>query len=125
VDAAFVFDMVTVIRGRDDQGRVYDMRGILAGRGKLLVFYDRDGIVYRNEHERRDFRLASRVAYESPGVGRLENVHGLCVKVALLGCVAIRSMVKDGNVVAVRAGLFTFESPLKPIRARRAVAGTS
>jgi len=82
------------------------------------AFYDRDGIVYRHEGEKRDFRLASRVAFDSSDDGRLENVRGLCVEVALWGCVAIRSMVKRGDVVTVRAGLFTLESPLQPIRAR-------
>ena len=87
------------------------------------MFYDRDGIVYRNERERRDFMLASRIEFESPDSGHLENVHGLCVKVFLLGCVKIRSMVKDGDRVTVRAGLFTSESPLKPIRARETAEG--
>src|SRR5512140_2854142 len=101
------------------------MRGILAGLGKLLVFYDRDGIVYRNETAHRDFMLASRVEFDSPGSGRLENVHGLCAKVLLFGCVEIRSMVKDGDTVTVRAGIWTSESPLKPIRARGAAGGTN
>ncbi|HSP97282.1 MAG TPA: hypothetical protein VL049_08570, partial [Candidatus Dormibacteraeota bacterium] len=67
VDARFDFDLLTVIRGRDTAGRVFDIRGILAGLGKLLVFYDRDDIEYRNEREHRDFMLASRVEYDSPG----------------------------------------------------------
>lgn len=125
VDAAFAFDLVTVIRGKDKQGRAFAMDGMLAGRGKLLIFYDRDGIVYRNDREDRDFRLASRVQFDSPGNGRLENVRGLCAKVPLLGCVEIRSMVKDGDIVAVRAGVFTLKSPRKQIRARGAVAGTN
>ena len=124
VDATFDFDMLTVIRGKDKKSRIFEMRGILAGRGKLLVFYDRDGIVYWNEREHRDFMLASRVEFDSPGSGRLETVHGLCVKVLLLGCVEIRSMVKNGDIVTVRAGLFTSQSPLKRIRARRATGGT-
>jgi hypothetical protein len=124
VDARFDFELLTVIRGTDTRGRIFAMRGILAGRGKVLVFYDREGIVYRSEKQRRDFVLASRVEYDSPGDGRLENVHGLCVKAFLAGCVDIRSMVKDGDMLTVRAGLFTSKSPLKPIRARGAVAGT-
>jgi hypothetical protein len=124
VDATFVFDMLTPIRGKDKRRRIFEMRGILAGRGKLVVFYDRDGIVYRNEEERRDFVLASRVEFDSTGSGRLENVHGLCVKVLLLGCVEIRSMVKNGDIIAVRAGLYTSRSPLDPIRARGAAGRT-
>lgn len=122
VDAAFDVDLLTVIRGTDKQGRVFWMHGILAGRGKLLVFYDRDAIVYRNEREDRDFMLASRVEFDSPGSGRLENVHGLCAKVLLLGCVEIRSLVKNGDTVIVRTGMFTSESSLGPIRVRAAVA---
>ena len=125
VDAAFDFDLVTVIRGTDEQRRAFAMRGILAGRGQLLIFYDRDGIVYQNEREHRIFRLASRVQFDSPSSGRLENVRGLCAKVLLLGCVEIKSMVKDGDIVAVRAGVFTLESPRKQIRARGAAAGTN
>jgi hypothetical protein len=125
VDARFDFDLLTVIRGKDKTGRVFEMRGLLAGLGKLLVFYDRDGIEYRNETEHRDFILASRVEFDSPGSGRLENVHGLCVKVLLVGCVEIRSMVKDGDIITVHAGLFTSESRLNPIRVREAAAGTN
>jgi hypothetical protein len=118
VDASFDFDLLTVIRGKDKKGEIFEMRGILAGRGKLLVFYDRDGIVYWNERHHRDFMLASRVEFDSPDPGRFENVHGLCARVLLLGCVEIRSIVKDGDIVTVRAGLFTSESHLRPIRAR-------
>ena len=118
VDATFDFDLLTVIRGKDKQGRGFGMRGILAGRGKLIVFYDRDDIVYRNEREHRDFMLASRVEFDSPSSGRLENVHGLCAKVLLFGCVEIRSMVKDGDIIRVSTGMFTSESPLRPIRVR-------
>ena len=120
VDTTFDFDLLTVIRGKDKKGRVFAMRGILAGRGKILVFYDRDGIVYRNESEHRDFMLASRVEFNSPSSGRIENVRGLCVKLLLLGCIEIRSMVKDGGIVTVRAGMFTSESPLRGIRGRGA-----
>ena len=118
VDTTFDFDLLTVISGKDKKGRGFAMRGILAGRGKVLVFYDREGIVYRNEKEHRDFRFASRVEYDTPASGRLENVRGLCAKVLLVGCVDIRSMVKNGDMVTVRAGLFTSQSPLTPIRAR-------
>ena len=125
VDAAFDVDLLTVIRGKDKKGRVFAMRGILAGLGKLLVFYDRDGIVYANENEHRDFMLASRIEFDSPSSGHLENVHGLCVKVFLFGCVDIRSMVKDDDTIKVRAGIWTSEALLKPIRARGAAAGTN
>jgi hypothetical protein len=118
VDAAFDLDLLTVIRGRDSTAREFEMAAILAGRGKLVAFYDRDGIVYRNDKLNRDFRLASRVEFETPGAGVLENVHGLCAKVALVGCVRIRSMVKVGQSVEVRAGTFTSESPATSIRAR-------
>ena len=118
MDAAFVLDLVTVIRGQDKKGQDFEMTALLAGRGKLVVLYDRDGIVYRNEKLARDFKLASRVEFETPAAGVLENVQGLCAKVLLLGCVRVRSLVKVGETLEVRAGTFTAETPLKPIQAR-------
>jgi hypothetical protein len=118
VDAAFVLDLVTVIHGQDKKGQEFAMTALLAGRGKLVVLYDRDGIVYRNERLRRDFRLSSRVAFETPAAGVLENVEGLCAKIPLFGCVRIRSLVKVGETIEVQAGTFTSETPMKPIRAR-------
>jgi hypothetical protein len=115
VDAAFDLDFLSPIRGHDRKGRDFEMAAILAGRGKLVVFYDRDGIVYRNERLARDFKLASRVEFDTPVAGRLENIRGLCAKVLLFGCVRVRSVVKDGETVEVRAGNFTSESRLKPI----------
>jgi hypothetical protein len=67
VDAAFVLDLVTVIRGQDKKGHDFEMTALLAGRGKLVVLYDRDGIIYSNERLARDFKLASRVEFETPG----------------------------------------------------------
>ncbi len=119
VDAAFDLDLFpTIIRGQDSKGQDFEMAAILGGRGKLFVFYDRDGIVYRNERLDRDFKLASRVEFDSPVAGVLKNIRGLCAKVLLFGCVRVRSMVKDGEAVEVRAGAFTSRSPLKPIQAR-------
>jgi hypothetical protein len=125
VDAAFVLDLVTVIRGQDKKGQDFEMTALLAGRGKLVVLYDRDGIVYRNERLGRDFRLASRVAFETPTAGVLENVEGLCAKVRLLRCVRIRSLVKVGKTLKVQAGTFTSETPLKPIQARAVAEGAT
>ena len=119
LDAAFVLDLPTMLRGHDSKGQDFEMTAILAGRGKLVVFYDRDGIVYRNEKFDRDFKLASRVEFDAPSDGVLENIHGLCANVLLIGCVRVRSMVKIGDSVQVRAGTFTAESPLTPIEARR------
>ena len=118
VDAAFDLDLLTALRGQDRKGQKFDMAAILAGRGKLVVFYDRDGIVYRNERLGRDFKLASRVEFDTPVAGVLENIHGLCAKVLLFGCVRVLSMMKVGGAVEVRVGTFTAESPLKPIQAR-------
>jgi hypothetical protein len=118
IGAAFEMDLPTAIRGQDTNGQDFEMAAMLVGRGKLLVFYDRDGIVYRNETIHRDFGLASRVEFDTPANGVLENIHGLCVKVWLLGCVRVRSMVKDGETVEVRAGALSAKSPLKPIRSR-------
>ena len=118
VDAAFVLDLVTVIRGQDKKGQDFEMSALLAGRGKLVALYDRDGIVYRNERLERDFRLASRVVFETPTVGVLENVEGLCAKIRLLKCVRIRSLVRVGDTIKVQAGTFTSEKPLTPILAR-------
>src|SRR6185503_8247451 len=41
VNAAFVLDLMTVIRGRDKKGQEFEMAALLAGRGKLVVLYDR------------------------------------------------------------------------------------
>ena len=122
VDAAFDLHLLTVIRGQDRKGQDFEMADIFAGRGKVIVFYDRDGIVYRDEALRRDFKLASRIEFDTPVAGVLENIHGLCAKVFLFGCVRVRSMVKAGEVVEVRVGTFTVKVPLTPIKAR-GVAG--
>jgi hypothetical protein len=45
------------------------MAALLAGRGSLRTFYDRDGIVYRNEGQDRNFKLASRVEFDTPVPG--------------------------------------------------------
>jgi hypothetical protein len=87
--------------------------------------YDREGIVYRNERLARDFRLASRVVFETPTAGVLENVKGLCAKVRLLSCVPIRSLVKVGKTLKVLAGTFTSETPVTPIQARAGPEGTT
>jgi hypothetical protein len=118
LDKAFEFDLLTVIRGRDEGGRDFEMLGMIAGRGKLRTFYDRSGIVYRNEDEQRDFELAARVEFDTPASGHLENVRGLCTKVLMLGCLNIRSLVKDDGGVEIRAGAFSTESPLTPIKVR-------
>jgi hypothetical protein len=125
VDAAFVLDLVTVIRGQDKRRQNFEMTALLAGRGKLVVLYNRDGIVYRNERLARDFRLASRVVFETPTAGVLDNVEGLCAKVQLLKCVRIRSLVKVGRTLEVQAGTFTSEMPLTPIQARAGPVGTT
>ncbi len=117
VDAAFDVNLLTVIRGQDRKGQDFEMTDILAGRGKLVAFYDRDGIVYRNERLDRDFKLASKIEFATPAVGVLENIHGLCAKVLLFGCVRVRSMVKGREKVEVRAGTFTSKTPLRPIQA--------
>ena len=101
------------------------MTALLVGRGKLVVLYNRDGIVYRNERLARDFKLASRVVFETPTAGVLDNVEGLCARVKLLKCVRIRSLVKVGRTLEVQAGTFTSETPLTPIQARAGPVGTS
>jgi hypothetical protein len=125
VDAAFVLDLVTVIRGQDKRRQDFEMTALLAGRGKLVVLYDRDAIVYRNERLGRDFRLASRIVFETPTAGVLENVEGLCAKIRLLKCARIRSLVKVGKTLKVHAGSFTSETPLTPIQARTGPVGTT
>jgi hypothetical protein len=55
----------------------------------------------------------------------LQNVHGLWAKVSLLGWVGIRSVVKDGEKVEVRAGRFASDFALSPIKARKDTAGTA
>jgi hypothetical protein len=119
VDAAFDLDLPSPIRGKDNNGENFAMIALLAGRGKLVVFYDRDGIVYRNRMYDRNLRLASRIEFDTPAAGVLNNVHGLCAQVLLFGCVRIRSIVKDGDSVKVRGGTFTSESPVKVIEARK------
>lgn len=123
VDTAFDLDLVTVIRGRDKKGGDFAMTALLAGRGKLVVVYDRDGIVYRNERLARDFKLSSKVAFETPSVGVLVNIEGLCAKVRLLKCVRIRSLVKVGKTLNVQAGTFNSETPIKPIEPRSVAEG--
>jgi hypothetical protein len=123
VDAAFVLDLVTPIQGQDKKGQDFEMTALLAGRGKIVVLYDRAGIVYRNERLGRDFTLASRVEFETPAAGALENVQGLCAKVRLLGCVRVRSIVKVAETLEVQAGTFTSETPSKPIQAREGRSG--
>jgi len=123
VDAAFELDLVTVIRGQDKKGQDFEMAALIAGRGKLVVLYDRDRIVYRNERLARDFKLASRVEFETPAAGVLKNVQGLCAKVLLSGCVRVRSLVKVGETLEVQAGTFTSETPLKPIQRREGPSG--
>jgi hypothetical protein len=118
LDAAFALDLVTVIRGQDKKGQDFEMTALLAGRGKLVVLYDHEGIVYRNERLSRDFGLAGRVEFETPAAGVLTNVQGLCAKVVLLGCVRVRSLVKVGQTLEVQAGTFTSETPLNRIRPR-------
>ena len=118
LDAAFELNLVTVIRGQDKKGKDFEMAALLAGRGKLVVFYDRDGITYRNERLARDFKLASRVDFETPAAGVLENVQGLCARVLLFGCVRVRSIVKVGETLKVLAGTFTSVTPMRPIQAR-------
>ena len=125
VDATFDVHLLTPIRGRDMKGQDFEMTAMLAGRGKLVAFYERDGIVYRNEKQDRNFELASRIEFDTPVSGVLENIHGLCAKVLVLGCVRVRSMVRDGETVEVRVGTFTSESPLTPIKAREAGASRS
>jgi len=118
VDAAFDLDLPSPIRGKDKDGKAFGMIGLLAGRGKVLIFYDRDGIVYRNKMHDRNFKLASRIELDTPAAGVFDNVHGLCAQVLLFGCVRIRSIVKDGEMVTVRAGTLTSESPATAIEAR-------
>jgi len=125
LDTTFDLTFPTALGGQDKDGEDFKMAAILAGRGKLLVFYDRDGIVYRNEKLKRDFELASRVDFDTPVAGSLQNIHGLCTKVLKLGCLRIASMVKQGDAVEVRAGSFSSKSLVKPIRAREDAATES
>ena len=66
VDATFDVNFLTPIRGHDKKGQDFEMTAMLAGRGKLVVFYERDGIVYRKEKQDRDFELASRIEFDTP-----------------------------------------------------------
>jgi hypothetical protein len=118
IDAAFDLALLTPVRGKDKTGQDFEMTAVLAGRGRLLLLYDRDGIVYRNQRENRDFKLGSRVEFHTPAAGVLQNVRGLRARILLLGWVTIRSIVKEGETLEVRAGTFTSESPLRPIDAR-------
>ena len=121
IDAAFDFDLLTPIRAREKKGKDFEMVAVLAGRGRLILLYDREGIVYTNDREDRDFKLAARVEFDTPAPGVLQNVRGLWARILLLGWVRIRSIVKEGETLEVRAGTFTSESPLRPIEARTGV----
>jgi hypothetical protein len=125
VDAAFDLDLVTAIRGADTEGQDFEMAALLAGRGKLVVIYNRREFIYRNERLERDFALASRVELDTPRPGVLENIHGLRAKVLLFGWVRVRSIVKSGETLVVRAGTFTSKSPLKSIDARQRTGSIS
>ena len=124
-DAAFDLDLLTPVRGKDKRGKDFEMTAALAGQGRVILLYDRDGIVYRNERENRDFKLASRVEFETPAPGIVLNVHGLWAKVLLFGWVSIRSIVKDGEKLEVRAGRFISESAFRPIEPRKDSARTA
>jgi len=119
VDAAFDLDLPSPIRGKDNDGQNFGMVGPPGGpRQSPHLLRPRDGIVYRNKMHDRNLTLASRIEFDTPTAGVLDNVHGLCAQVLLFGCVRIRSIVKDGEKVKVRAGAFTSESPSKVIEAR-------
>jgi hypothetical protein len=124
VDTAFDLDLLTPVNGKDKRGRNFEMTAALAGRGRVVLLYDRDGIVYRNERANRDFKVAERVEFDAPAPGVLQNVQGLWAKVLLLGWVGIRSVVKDGENVEVRAGRFTSDFALSPIKPRKNTART-
>ena len=96
VDAAFVLDLVTVIRGQDKKGHDFEMTALLAGRGKLVVLYDRDGIIYRNERLARDFRLASRVEFETPAAGGTRKCPG-AVRQSSTGGLRARPIPREGR----------------------------
>jgi len=125
VDTAFDLDLLTPVEGKDNRGKDFEMTAALAGRGRLLLFYDRDAIVYRNAKENRDFKLASRVEFDAPGPELLQNVHGLWAGVLLVGWVRIRSVVKAGETLEVQAGRFTSESAFRPIQPRKDAARTA
>jgi hypothetical protein len=118
VDTAFVLDLVTVIRGQDKKGQDFEMTALLAGRGKLVVRVRprRDRLQEREAGAR--LQLASRVVFETPTAGVLENVEGLCAKVRLLRCVRIRSLVKVGKTIQVRREPSPPKSPCTPIQPR-------
>ena len=63
VDAAFDVNLLTVIRGQDRRGQNFEMTDILAGRGKLFVFYDprRDRLPEPEAGPRLQARLQGRV----------------------------------------------------------------
>jgi hypothetical protein len=125
VDTAFELDLLTPVNGKDKKGKDFEMTAALAGGGRVVLLYDRDGIVYRNRRANRDFKLASRVEFDTPAPGVLQNVHGLSARVLLFGWVGIRSVVKDGEKLEVQAGRFTSEFVPRPIEARRDVARTA
>lgn len=118
VNANFDLNLLPPLQGCDNEEQHFEMAALLAGRGELVAFYDRDGIVYWDEEHEREFELASRVEFDTPVAGKLENVRGICAKVFLVGCVDVRSMEKKGETVEVRAGIFTSRSPLKTVQVR-------
>jgi len=118
VDEKYDLDLVTVVRGTDEDGRDFAMSGILAGRGKLLLFYERGDIAYYSEREERAFELDARVEVTTPASGRMEEVRGLCARVAIIGCIDIDSLVKEGDTITTSAGPFSTTAQVTPIRAR-------
>ena len=70
MDATFDVNFLTPIRGHDEKGQDFEMTAMLAGRGKLVVFFERDGIVDRKEKQGRNFELERR-----DGRGTGGNLH--------------------------------------------------
>src|SRR4029434_9451579 len=75
VDAAFDVNFLTPIRAHDTKGQNFEMTAILAGRGKLVVFYGRGGILYRNEKLNRVFELAPRIEFDTPVDRKSTRLH--------------------------------------------------
>jgi hypothetical protein len=120
VYSAYELNLLSAIAGADNHGRPFHMAAMLGGRGRITAVYDRDGIVYRNEQQGREFKLAGVVRFHIPREGVLDPVSGLSTSVFLLGELQITRFEKTApGKVKLRVGSFDKDGALVPIESKR------
>jgi hypothetical protein len=120
VYSAYELNLLSAIAGTDNRGRPFHMAAMLGGRGRITAVYDRGGIVYRNEQQGREFKLAQVVRFQIPREGVLDPVSGLSTSVFLLGDLQITRFEKAGpGKVKLKVGSFDKDGDLVPIESKR------